>query len=310
MSKRPLLIGLVLLAVCAAAPFFFYPVFLMKVLCFALLASALNLLVGYVGLLSFGHAMFFGGAAYVAGYTIKVWHWDPLLAILAGGVVAGLLAGFVGLLAIRRHGIYFSMITLAFAQLVYFVCLRVPATGGENGIQDIPRGTLLGWLDLSGNMTLYYVVLAITGLGIFLVYRIVHSPFGQVLKAIRDNEQRVESLGYPVRAYKHLAFMLSGALAGVAGATKVLVFQIATLQDVMWHTSGEAVLMVIVGGLQTMLGPLAGALMIVSMHNAMAWMAEWVLVIQGAVFILFVMLCRRGIVGQIAWWWRDRERTS
>ena len=288
-------IGLALLLL---APLGAYPMFLMKLLCFALLAGSLNLLVGYVGLLSFGHAMFFGSAGYAAAHAVKVWAWDPALGVLFGAVIAAGIGFVAGLLAIRRQGIAFSMITLAIAQLVYFVALRAPFTGGEDGIQNVPRGQLFGVVDLANNLTLYYVVLALVGAGFWLIYRIVHSPFGQVLTAIRDNEQRAISLGYKVNRYKLVAFTLSAALAGLAGAIKAIVFQIATLTDVSWVTSGEALLMGIVGGLQTLLGPVVGALVIVSMENFLASFAESLLIVQGLVFVVVVLLFRRGIVGE------------
>ncbi|HSW04409.1 branched-chain amino acid ABC transporter permease [Aquabacterium sp.] len=304
---RPALaLGLVALLI---APTLVYPVFMMKLLCFALLAASLNLLVGYVGLLSFGHAMFFGSAAYVSAHAIKVWGFDVSLGILAGVATAAALGATTGLLAIRRQGIAFSMITLAFAQLVYFVALQLPFTGGEDGIQNVPRRPLFGLLDLGNNMTLYYVVLTIAVLGFWLAYRIVYSPFGQVLKAIRDNEPRAISLGYKVNRYKLLAFTLSAALAGLAGATKVVVFQIATLTDVGFGVSGEAVLMSILGGIQTMLGPIVGALISVTMQNYLAGFAEWVLILQGVVFVVVVLVFPRGIVGEYQAW-RLRKRAS
>jgi len=284
-------------AVLLVAPLAVYPLFLIKLMCFALLAASLNLLIGYVGLLSFGHAMFYGAAAYVSGYVIKAWGWDGLAGIAAGVAVAAAIGFFTGLLAIRRHGIYFSMITLAFAQLVYFVALRMPFTGGEDGLQNVPRPRVLGLIDTADNLVMYYVVLAIVAGGFWLIWRTVHSPFGQVVKAIRDNEPRAISLGYAVNRYKLQAFTLSAALAGLAGATKVLSTQLATLADVHWGTSGEALLICIVGGLQTLLGPIVGALVIVSMEHYLATLAEWVLIIEGAVFIVVVLLFRKGIVG-------------
>lgn len=281
------------------APWVAYPIFLMKLLCFALLAASLNLLVGYVGLLSFGHAMFFGSAAYGTAHAVKVWGLDPALGVLFGVVVAASIGAVTGLLAIRRAGIAFSMITLASAQLVYFIALRAPFTGGEDGIQSVPRGHLLGFVDLSNNLTLYYVVMLTVVAAFWLVWRIVYSPFGQVLTAIRDNEPRAISLGYRVNRYKLLAFTLSAALAGLAGGMKSIVFQIATLTDVSWVTSGEALLMGIVGGLQTLLGPVAGAIVVVTMANSLSSIAEAVLIVQGVVFVLVVMLFRRGIVGEI-----------
>jgi branched-chain amino acid transport system permease protein len=299
-----LAVGIALMLV---APALLYPIFLMKLMCFAILAASLNLLMGYGGLLSFGHAMFFGSAAYVCAHVVKVWGWDVSLGLLAGTATAALLALFTGVLAIRRQGIAFSMITLAFAQLVYFIALRAPFTGGEDGIQNVPRRPLFGLLDISDNLVLYYVVLAITAAAFWLVFRIVYSPFGQVQRAIRDNEPRALSLGYPVRRYKLLAYVLSAALAGVAGATKVIVFQIATLTDVGFGVSGEAVLMTILGGIQTQLGPVIGALVMVTMENYLASFAEWVLLLQGVVFIVVVLLARRGLVGEFRAW---RERRA
>ncbi len=281
-----------------SAPFAVYPIFLMKLMCFALLAASLNLLVGYVGLLSFGHAMFFGSAGYAAAHAVKVWGFDPALGVLFGTAVAAAIGVLTGLLAIRRAGIAFSMITLACAQLVYFIALRMPFTGGEDGIQDVPRGHLLGLLDLKNNMTLYYVVMIVVVAAFGLIWRTVHSPFGQVLTAIRDNEPRAISLGYRVNRYKLLAFTLSAALAGLAGGMKSIVFQIATLTDVSWTTSGEALLMGIVGGLQTMFGPVVGALVVVTMANSLSSFAEALMIIQGVVFVLVVMLFRHGIVGE------------
>ena len=286
------------LAVLALAPFAVYPMFLMKLMCFALLAASVNLLVGYVGLLSFGHAMFYGAAGYVTAHAVKVWGWDGAAGVLAGIAAAALVGLVTGLLAIRRSGIYFSMITLAFAQLVYFIALRMPFTGGENGIQEIPRPMVLGLFSLQNTLTLYYFVAALIVFGFWLIYRVVHSPFGQILRAIRDNEPRAQSLGYRVNRYKLLAFVLSAGLAGLAGSLKVLVFQLASLTDVHWATSGEALLICIVGGMHTLLGPVVGAIVIVSMENYLASFAEWVLIIQGVVFVLVVMLFRKGIVGQ------------
>ncbi|MCP5281308.1 MAG: branched-chain amino acid ABC transporter permease [Rhodoferax sp.] len=292
---------LLALGACAllAAPWLAYPAFMMKLLCFALLAGSLNLMVGYVGLLSFGHAMFFGSAAYATAHAMTAWNWGPALGVGFGVAIAALLGASTGLLAIRRAGIAFSMITLACAQLVYFVALRSPFTGGEDGIQNVPRGDLFGLLDLSDDMTLYYVIATAVVAAFWFIWRIVHSPFGQVLVAIRDNEPRAISLGYRVNRYKLLAFTLSAALAGLAGGLKVLVFQIATLTDVSWTTSGEALLMGIVGGLQTMLGPVVGAIVVVTMQNSLSAFAESLLILQGVVFVLVVLLFRRGIVGEI-----------
>ncbi len=292
--------ALVLLALALLAPTVIYPLFLMKVLCFALFACAFNLLIGYVGLLSFGHAAFFGMAAYVTGHAVKVWGWPTEIGILAGTVVAALLGLVFGLIAIRRQGIYFAMITLALAQMVFFFSLQAPFTGGEDGIQAIPRRPLLGFINIQNDLTFYYVVLAIFLFGFAVIYRTVHSPFGQVLKAIRENEPRAVSLGYKVDRYKLLAFVLSTALAGLAGSTKAIVFQLASLTDVHWGMSGEVVLMTLVGGIGTILGPVVGAAIIVAMQNYLASIGEWVLVVQGIVFVVIVMAFRKGIVGEIA----------
>ena len=292
-------------ALMLVAPFLgAYPVFLMKLLCFALFACAFNLLVGYVGLLSFGHAMFFGFAAYVSAYTVKAWGWTPELGILAGGLTAAALGLVAGAIAIRRQGIYFAMVTLALSQMVFFFCLQAPFTGGEDGIQSVPRRALFGLIDTKNDLSMYYVVLAIFLLGFAVIHRTIHSPFGQVLKAIRENEPRAISLGYQVDRYKLLAFVLSATLAGVAGATKALVFQLASLTDVTWQMSGEVVLMTLVGGLGTVFGPVVGAGVIIAMQNYLATLGEWVLVVQGAIFVIVVMLFRRGIVGEIAARWK------
>ena len=285
----------------AAAPWAgVYPVFLMKALCFALFACAFNLLIGYVGLLSFGHAMFFGFAAYVSAYTVKTWGWAPELGILAGAAVAAVLGLVAGAIAIRRQGIYFAMVTLALSQMVFFFCLQAPFTGGEDGIQSVPRRMMLGFIDTKNDLAMYWAVLAIFVIGFAIIYRTIHSPFGQVLKAIRENEPRAISLGYQVDRYKLLAFVLSATLAGVAGATKALVFQLASLTDVTWQMSGEVVLMTLVGGMGTVFGPVVGAGVIISMQNYLAGLGEWVLVVQGVIFVVVVMLFRRGIVGEIA----------
>jgi len=310
MSRPLVLVSGGVLALLLLAPWLVYPMFLMKLLCFALLAGSLNLLVGYVGLLSFGHAMFFGSAGYVAAHAVKFWAVGPALGVLIGAAVAAAIGAAVGLLAIRRQGIAFSMITLAFAQLVYYAALRAPFTGGEDGIQNVPRGQLFGIISLADNLTLYYVVLAVVAACFWLIYRVVHSPFGQVLTAIRDNEQRAISLGYKVVRYKLLAFTLSAALAGVAGAIKAIVFQIATLTDVSFTTSGEALLMGIVGGLQTLLGPIVGAIVIVTMESQLASYAESVLIVQGLVFVIVVLLFRRGIVGEFNAWTSRRAATQ
>jgi branched-chain amino acid transport system permease protein len=286
------------------APFVVYPVFLMKALCFALFACAFNLLIGYVGLLSFGHAMFLGMAGYATGYAAKTWGWPPEASILFGTAVAAGLGAVVGFVAIRRQGIYFAMTTLALAQMVFFFCLQVPFTGGEDGIQAIPRGRLFGFLNLADMMTLYYVVLAITAAGFLLIYRTIHSPFGQVLKAIRENEPRAISLGYRVDHYKLLAFVLSAALSGLAGGTKVIVFQLASLTDVTWQMSGEVVLMTLLGGLGTVFGPILGAFIVITLETYLAQFGSWVLVIQGVIFVICVLTFRRGLVGELARWIR------
>jgi len=284
------------------APALVYPLFLMKVMCFALFACAFNLLIGYGGLLSFGHAMFLGGAGYVSAHAAKVWGFPPELAILAGTAAATVLGLVAGLIAIRRQGIYFAMITLALAQMVFFFSLQAPFTGGEDGIQAVPRGRLFGLIDLSQVFNMYVLVFAIFLVGFLLIYRVIHSPFGQVLKAIRENESRAISLGYDTDRYKLLAFILSAALSGLAGATKALVFQLASLTDVHWTMSGEVVLMCLVGGLGTVFGPVVGALVIVAMANYLAQLGAWVTVVQGAVFVVCVLTFRRGIIGELGHW--------
>ena len=291
-----------LVAFVVLAPLVMYPVFLMKVMCFALFASAFNLLIGFGGLLSFGHAMFLGTAGYAAAHSAKVWGFPPELAILFATGCAALLGVVTGALAIRRQGIYFAMITLALAQMIFFFYLQAPFTGGEDGIQAVPRGRLFGVVDLS-NIWAMYVTVAVIFLGGFLViYRTIHSPFGQVLKAIRENEARAISLGYDTTRYKFLAFVLSGALSGLAGATKALVFQLASLTDAHWSMSGEVVLMCLVGGLGTVFGPAVGALVIIAMSNYLAQLGAWVTIVQGVIFVACVLAFRRGIVGELAHW--------
>lgn len=282
-----------------SAPFFVYPVFAMNVLCLALFASAFNLLLGYAGLLSFGHAAFLGAAAYVTGQAVKVWGLPIELGILAGTSAAALLGLIFGALAIRRSGIYFAMITLGFAQMVYFLVLQMPWTGGEDGLQGIPRSKVLGILGLSGNLPMYYFVYALFLVGFWVIYRTIHSPFGQVLRAIRENEPRALSLGYDVDRYKLLAFVISAGLSGMAGSMKALVFQSATLSDVHWHRSGAVVLMTLLGGMGTPLGPSLGALIVVGLENYLAGYGSWVTVITGGVFMICVLAFRRGIVGEI-----------
>jgi branched-chain amino acid transport system permease protein len=290
----------VMVAVLVAAPFVVYPVFLMKALCFALFACAFNLLIGYVGLLSFGHATFLGSAGYITAHAAKVWGWGPATAILAGAVAAAVLGLAVGVLAIRRQGIYFAMTTLALAQMIYFFCLQAPFTHGEDGIQAVPRGRLFGLLDLNHTLTLYFVVLAVFLAGFLIIYRAIHSPFGQVLKAIRENEPRAISLGYKADQYKLIAFLVSTLLAGVAGGTKALVFQLASLTDVHWTMSGEVVLMTLLGGLGTVFGPVVGAFIVITLENYLAQLGAWVTVVQGAIFVVCVLTFRRGVVGELA----------
>ena len=288
-------VGLIALAI--AAPFFVYPVFLMYALCMALFACAFNLLVGYVGLLSFGHAAFLGSASYVTAHTAKVWGLPPELAILAGVAVAAALGAVFGYLTIRRQGIYFAMITLAFAQMVFFFCLQAKFTGGEDGIQAVPRGNLLGFIDLSHPLVMYYFVLAIFLFGFAAIFRTIHSPFGQVMKAIRENEPRAISLGYRAEQYKLLAFILSATLAGLAGSTKALVFQFASLTDVDWTMSGKVVLMTLLGGIGTIFGPVVGAFIVTGMENYLAQTGSWVTTIEGVIFVICVLTFRTGIVG-------------
>ena len=291
---------LVMAVVLIVAPMFAYPVFLMKALCFALFACAFNLLIGYVGLLSFGHALFFGWASYVCAHAAKVWGFPPELAIASGTVAAAGLGTIVGALAIRRQGIYFAMITLALAQMMYFFAIQAPFTHGEDGIQAVPRGKLFGFIDLADQTNMYVTVLIIFLGGFLLIYRIINSPFGEVLKAIRENEARAISLGYKTERFKLVAFVLSATFAGVAGATKALVFQLASLTDVDWPMSGEVILMTLVGGLGTLFGPVVGAFFIVTLENFLTTMGQWVFVVQGVIFVVCVLLFRRGIVGELA----------
>jgi branched-chain amino acid transport system permease protein len=300
-GRRHQLAALLLMVVFfAVAPFVVYPLFLMKALCFALFACAFNLLVGYVGLLSFGHAAFFGAAGYVTAHAAKVWGWPPELAIVGGTAAAAALGLLVGALAIRRQGIYFSMITLALAQMIFFFCVQAPFTHGEDGIQAVPRGVFLGLFDLRQTMTMYFAVLAIFLAGFLVIHRTIYSPFGQVLKAIRENEPRAISLGYKADQYKLIAFVLSALLSGLAGGTKAIVFQLASLTDVHWTMSGEVVLMTLLGGLGTVFGPVVGAFVVIALENYLARLGAWVTVVQGLIFIVCVLTFRRGIVGEIA----------
>jgi len=318
---------LVLLAIVAILPFVgAYPVFVMKVMCFALFACAFNLLIGFTGLLSFGHAAFLGGAAYATGHALKFWGAPTEVGLLVG-LLSGAALGFVmGALAIRRSGIYFSMITLALAQMLFFFFLQAPFTGGEDGLQSVPRGKFLGVFNLESDVTLYYVVLGIFVVSFLLIYRTVHSPFGQVLKAIRENEPRAMSLGYDTARFKLLAFVLSAALAGLAGATKTLVLGFATLTDAHWSMSGLVILMVLVGGMGTMLGPILGAFIIVALENKVGdigtllgnitgieWfngLGEAVTVVTGLIFVICVMAFRRGIIGEFNDWWTRRRAAT
>jgi len=297
------------------APFALYPVLLMKILCFALFACAFNLLIGFTGLLSFGHAAFFGGAAYVTGHALKVWGVPFELGLLIGTAFSAATGWLIGGLAIRRQGIYFTMITLALAQMLFFVFLQAPFTGGEDGLQSIPRGYLLGAIDLRNDLTMYYVVLAIMVATFALIVRIIHSPFGQVLKAVRENEPRAISLGYEVARYKLLAFVLSAALAGLAGSVKAVVLGFGTLSDVHWSMSGLVVLMTLVGGMGTLFGPVLGAIIIIALENKLgdvgSWLAqvteiEWfntlgesVTMVTGLIFVLCVLAFRRGIIREL-----------
>ncbi|MFZ7309181.1 branched-chain amino acid ABC transporter permease [Comamonas jiangduensis] len=315
--------GLLLLALIVAPFFGAYPVFVMKLMCFALFASAFNLLLGYTGLLSFGHAAFLGGAAYMAGHAIKVWSFTPELGIILGtlgGAVLGLVAGW---LAIRRQGIYFSMITLALAQMLFFVALQAPFTGGEDGLQGVPRGKLFGLIDLSSDLTMYYVALVICVLGFLVIVRTVHSPFGQVLKAIKENEPRAISLGYDVNRFKLLVFVLSAALTGLAGSLKTLVLGFATLSDVHWTSSGHVVLMTLMGGMGTLSGPIVGSAIVVALENKIgdlgSWLAkltgfEWfstlgesVTIVTGFIFVVCVLAFRRGVMGELIAWLARRR---
>jgi branched-chain amino acid transport system permease protein len=290
---------LVMVILIVVSPWVLYPVFLMKVLCFALFACAFNLMIGYVGLLSFGHAAFFGMGSYITAWTAKHWGLSAEVAILLGGATGGILGLVLGYIAIRRQGLYFAMITLGLAQMVYFFCLQAPFTGGEDGIQQVPRSALFGFISMQPDMNIYWLVAVVFLIGFLLIHRVVHSPFGQVLKAIRENEPRATSLGYRVDDYKLIAFVLSTFLSGIAGGTKALVFGIATLTDVHYSMSGEVVLMVLLGGLGTIFGPVMGALVLSAMENYLAQFGAWVTVTQGAIFMICVLAFRRGIIGEI-----------
>ncbi len=304
-GRKLWLLGLALLI---AAPYFVYPVFLMNALCFAIFACAFNLLLGYTGLLSFGHAAFMGSAAYVTGWLVRSAGWPPEAGVLAGTLAATVLGLLVGLVAIRRQGIYFAMVTLAMAQMIYFICLQVPYTGGEDGLQGVPRGKLLGLLPLDNDLTMYFVVLTIFVAVFLAVVRIVYSPYGQVLKAIRENEPRAISLGYDVDRFKLLAFVLSTTIAGLAGSLKTVVLGFATLSDVHWSLSGEVVLMTLLGGMGTFAGPVVGAFTIIGLQNFLAdRVGSWVTVIIGAIFVFCVIAFRKGIVGELLAWQQRRR---
>lgn len=287
-----------------AAPFVIYPFLLMQLLCFALFACAFNLLMGYGGLASFGHAAFFGSASYITAFSIKTLGFSPELALLSATAGSTLLGLVLGSLSIRRQGIYFAMVTLAFAQMIFFFCVQAPWTGGEDGIQSVPRGMLFGLLDISSDTALYYVILAIVALSLIFLYRVVHSPFGQVLHGIRSNEARAISLGYRVQRYKLGVFVLSAALSGLAGALKCIVVQIATLADVHWSMSGEVLLMTLIGGIGTFVGPIVGAAVVVLMRTELAFLGEWVTVLHGIIFMACVVFFREGIVGRLHTWFR------
>jgi branched-chain amino acid transport system permease protein len=298
--NRTILIGALVAALALAAPFFVYPILLMTVLCFVIFASSFNLLLGYAGLLCFGHAMFFGMSAYITGQVLKTSSISVELAIIIGMLASSVLGLLVGALSIRRQGIQFAMITLAFSQFVYFILLQAEFTGGENGMQSIPRNTLFGFVDVKDSFTFYYVILSFSALAIFAFYRIVHSPFGEILRAIRDNEPRVESLGFAPERFKLVAFILSATLAGLAGAMKATVFQFATLTDASWSISGEVILMTLLGGLGTFTGPMFGAAIIILMNDLLAGLGEWALIAQGVVLLVVIVFFRRGFVGESA----------
>jgi branched-chain amino acid transport system permease protein len=296
-------ISLVILALLTIVPFqgFVYDLFMMKVFCFAIFAASLNLLLGFAGLLSFGHAAFFGTGAYITAHVMKEWGLTPELGLICGVLCSTALGYVFGALAIRRQGIYFAMITLALAQVIYFLATQVPFTNGEDGIQGVPRGKLLGLIELSSSTHMYYFALIVFILAFFMIKRIVSSPFGQVMKSIRENEPRAISLGYDVNRYKLIAFTLSAGLAGLGGGLKSLVLQLASLSDVFWHTSGEAVLMTILGGIGTLWGPVAGAAVIINLQNYLANLGGWSTIATGAIFVICVLAFRRGIIGEIAY---------
>jgi len=296
-SLSAVILGIALVGL-LAAPFMVYPIFLMKMLCFALFASAFNLLLGYTGILSFGHAAFFGGAAYITAHTVKEWGVTPEAGLILGILAAAALGLVIGYLAIRRQGIYSTMITLALAQMFFFFCLQASFTHGEDGLQGVPRGYLFGIIDLNQPMTMYYFVLAVFVLGVFVIWRIINSPFGMILKSVRENENRAISLGYSVNRYKLAAFVMSAALAGLAGGLKALVFQFATLTDVGWQMSGEVILMTLLGGIGTLIGPIVGAAFVVALQNYLATSDFPVTIVTGVIFMACVLLFRKGIIGE------------
>ena len=299
MSRTHLVLMLVLAALVVVAPFTLYPLFVVKVLCFALFALSLNLMLGNLGLLSFGHAAYFGMSSYAAAHAAKVFGFTPELAILFGVLVALALGAVIGALAVRRKGIYFAMVTLAFAQMIYFFSLQAPFTGGEDGIQQVPRGNLFGLFSLRDDMALYALVAVVFLLGVLALYRITYSPFGQILRSIRDNEARAISLGYRVNGYKWLAFVLGAGFAGLAGSMKAIAFQLASLTDVYWGMSGEVVLMALIGGMGTFFGPIVGAALVVWMQNELASFGAWVTIVQGLVFMFCILAFRKGILGAV-----------
>jgi branched-chain amino acid transport system permease protein len=303
MERKHLILAAVLILALIIAPHLFYTVFIMKFLCFALFASAFNLLLGYGGLLSFGHAAYFGSAAYVTAHSMKYWGVTPEIGVALGALAAAFLGVVFGWLAIRRSGIYFAMVTLAFAQMIYFLALQMPFTGGEDGIQAVPRGELLGLFSLRSDMALYYFVLALSLAGFYVVYRTIHSPFGQIMKAIRENPDRATSLGYQVNSFKLAAFVISTTVSGVAGAMTALTFQLASLTNVHWSMSGEVVLMTLLGGMGTLLGPVVGAGLVVTLQTYLSPFGAWLTIILGAIFVICVLLFRRGIIGEL--WHRN-----
>lgn len=290
---------LLVAAIAVGAPFVVHPLFAMQILCFALFAAAFNLLAGYLGLISFGHAAFFGIGAYISGYAVKAWQWPTELGILAGMGVASVMGVLIGYLAIRRHGVYFAMITLALAQLVYFICHQAPFTGGEDGMPGIPRGHLFGLISLSNNLVMYVFVLVVVSAALFFIYRVVHSPFGLLLQAIRDNDRRAISLGYEIERVKLVAFILSASLTGLAGALKAIVFQFASQTDILWSTSGVPVLASLIGGIGTLAGPVIGAAVMVALENLLGGLGQWVFFVQGVIFVFVVMFFRKGIYGEL-----------